>query len=371
VADVLARLPASRHDDVVVIEPGEADAVVGFNPLAGPREQAERRADELLGLFRELFGAAIGPRSSDVLLHALITAARLPDGTLPDVPALLTNPGFRRRALAQVSDPLVLAPFWAWFDSVTDAERAQVVAPVMNKLRVLVSRPAIRRMLGQAAPRLVLDELFTKRRIVLVNLNQGGIGPETARLLGALLLQQLWRAIQRRAQVPAAKRHPVMVVIDEFQDFVGALDFGDVLAQARGLGVSITAAHQHLRQLAPSLRAAVLANARSRLVFRPAHDDAKALADVLGETVTPADLERLGAFQAAARVLVKSAPSAAFAVQTLPLGESTSGATALRAQSAARYGLPATELDAALTARWQGTDRPPDAPVGITRRRRS
>ncbi|MEJ7743097.1 MAG: TraM recognition domain-containing protein [Nocardioidaceae bacterium] len=77
-----------------------------------------------------------------------------------------------------------------------------------------------------------------------------------------------------------------MVVIDEFQDFVGALDFGDVLAQARGLGVSITAAHQHLRQLALSLRAAVLANARSRLVFRPAHDDAKALADVLGETVT-------------------------------------------------------------------------------------
>ncbi|MEJ7743098.1 MAG: type IV secretory system conjugative DNA transfer family protein [Nocardioidaceae bacterium] len=186
VADVLARLPASRHDDVVVIEPGEADAIVGFNPLAGPREQAERRADELLGLFRELFGTAIGPRSA--VTCCCTPSSRPPgcrDGTLTDVPALLTNPGFRRRALAQVSDPLVLAPFWAWFDSVTDAERAQVVAPVMNKLRVLVSRPAIRRMLGQAAPRFALDELFTQRRIVLVNLNQGGIGPETARLLGS------------------------------------------------------------------------------------------------------------------------------------------------------------------------------------------
>jgi len=86
--------------------------------------------------------------------------------------------------------------------------------------------------------------------------------------------------------------------------------------------------------------------------------------------VTPDDLERLGAFQAAARVLVKSAPSAAFAVQTLPLNAPTNNATALRAQSAALYGLPAAELDAALTARWQGTDRPPDAPVGLTRRRR-
>jgi len=167
VHDVLARLPASRHCDVVVIEPGDGTQVVGLNPLAGERADAERRADELLALFRELFGAAIGPRSGDVLLHALITAARLPDGTLTDVPALLTNPGFRRRTLAQTSDPLVLAPFWAWFDSISDAERAQVVAPVMNKLRVLVSRPAIRRMLGQAVPRFALDELFTKRRIAL------------------------------------------------------------------------------------------------------------------------------------------------------------------------------------------------------------
>jgi TraM recognition site of TraD and TraG len=370
VGDVLARLPTSRHDEVVVIEPGESESIVGFNPLAGHRDQAERRADELLGLFRVLFGSAIGPRSSDVLLHALITAARLPDGTLTDVPALLTNSGFRRQALSKVTDPLVLAPFWGWFDGLSDAERTQVVAPVLNKLRVLVSRPALRRMLGQATPRFRLDELFTQRRVVLVNLNKGAIGPETARLLGALLFQQLWQAIQRRASVPAAQRHPVMVVIDEFQDFVGALEFGDVLAQARGLGVSMTAAHQHLGQLNLSLRAAVLANARSRLTFRPAQGDAKVLADVLGAEVTPADLERLGAFQALARVLVKAAPSSAFAVQTLPLGEASNDVAALKRDSTERYGVAATELDTWLRQRWEGPSTAgTDAPIGLTRRR--
>jgi len=369
VSDVLARLPKSRHDDVVVIEPRDSSQVVGLNPLAGARADAERRADELLGLFRELFGSAIGPRSSDVLLHALITAARLDDGTLTDVPTLLTNPGFRRHALSQVSDPLVLAPFWGWFDGLSDAERAQVVAPVLNKLRVLVSRPAIRRMLGQTQPRFSLDELFTQRRVVLVNLNKGVIGPQTARLLGALLFQQLWQAIQRRARVPAVKRHSVMVVIDEFQDFVGALEFGDVLAQARGLGVSLTAAHQHLGQLNPNLRAAVLANARSRLTFRPAQGDAKALADVLGTEVTPAELERLGAFQAAARVLVQAAPSNAFAVQTLPLGEPTNDVAALKRDSAERYGLAAAELDTWLRQRWERPGSGTDGPIGITRRR--
>jgi len=369
VSDALARLPKSRHDDVVVIEPGDSGQVVGLNPLAGARADAERRADELLGLFRELFGTAIGPRSSDVLLHALITAARLPDGMLTDVPALLTNPGFRRHALSQVSDPLVLAPFWGWFDGLSDAERAQVVAPVLNKLRVLVSRPAIRRMLGQAQPRFSLDELFTQRRVVLVNLNKGVIGPQTARLLGALVFGQLWQAIQRRAGVPVAQRHPVMVVIDEFQDFVGALEFGDVLAQARGLGVSLTVAHQHLGQLNPNLRAAVLANARSRLTFRPAQGDAKALADVLGTEVTPAELERLGAFQAAARVLVEAAPSNAFAVQTLPLSEPTNDVAALKRDSAERYGLAAGELDTWLRQRWEQPRSGTDGPIGLTRRR--
>jgi hypothetical protein len=224
-------------------------------------------------------------------------------------------------------------------------------------------------MLGEAAPRFALDELFTKRRIALVNLNKGVIGPQTARLLGALLFGQLWQAIQRRAGVPVAQRHPVMVVIDEFQDFVGALDFGDVLAQARGLGVSITAAHQHLGQLNPSLRAAVLANSRSRLTFRPAQGDAKALADVLGADVTAADLERLGAFQAVARVLVEAAPSNAFVVQTLPLSEPTNDVAALKRGSAKRYGLAAVELDTWLRQRWEQPRSGTDGPIGIARRR--
>ncbi|MGH3903843.1 MAG: type IV secretory system conjugative DNA transfer family protein [Pseudonocardiaceae bacterium] len=370
VADVLSRLPAKQHADAVVIEPGDGKQVVGLNPLAGAPEDAERRADELLAMFRELFGSAIGARSADLLLHALITAARLPDGTLTDVPALLSSPGFRRQALSTVSDPLLLAPFWASFEARSEPDKAQAIAPIMNKLRVFISRPAIRRLLGQAQPRFNLDELFTHRRTVLVSLNQGVLGPETAQLLGALLLSQLWRAIQRRAATPATERHPVMVVVDEWQSYAAALDFADVLATSRGLGVSWTLAHQHLAQLNPTLRAAVLANARSRVAFRPAHDDAKSLADVLGDGIAPADLERLGAFQAAARVLVDAAPSRAFAVQTLPIPAASHDAAELRRRSRERYGVDADELDASLLRRWQGSDQPPGESIGVTRRRR-
>jgi energy-coupling factor transporter ATP-binding protein EcfA2 len=370
ITDILERLPEKRHQDVVLIEPG-SDMVVGFNPLRGPRADAERRADELLGLFRELFGASIGPRSADVLLHALITAARMPDGTLPDIPALLTNPAFRRTALATVNDPLVLAPFWAWYDQLGQAERGQVIAPIMNKLRALTTRAPIRRMLGQGRPAFSFNELFSANRIVLVNLNRGLLGPETTKLVGSLLLRQLYHVTQRRAATPTSQRRPAMVIIDEWQDFTAGLDFGDALAQFRGLSVGLTLAHQHLDQLPPDLRAAVIANARSRVVFRPATGDTKALAGVLGADVQPADLAALGAYQAAVRLLVDAQVSPAFTVRTLPLPKPTTDPAAIRQESRERYGVNGSGLDEQLQARWQNSaGGVTDGPVGLSPRNR-
>lgn len=370
VHDVLGRLPADRHDDVVVIDPGAQAGlpVVGLNPLAGPRDDAERRADSLLHLFRELFGSAIGPRSADVLLHALILAARLPDGALTDVLPLLTMPGFRRRVVQQVGDPLVIAPWALWFDHLSDAERGQVIAPVANKLRVFSSRPSLRRMLGQGSPRFSLDDVFRKPHVVLFNLNAGAIGPEAATVFGSLVLNQLWEAVQRQTTKLAVQRRPVPVIVDEFQNWTAGLDFADVLARARGAKVPFTVAHQHLDQLSPNLKAAVLANARSRVVFRPAEGDARALAANLGRPITPGDLERLPAYHAVARVLDDGVPCRPFEVATPALSKATNDPEALHRVSATRFGVPAAELDAAIQARWQGTDHTPDAPIGLRRK---
>jgi hypothetical protein len=368
---VLERLPEHRHGDVVLVEPG-TDAtlpVTGLNPLAGPRDDAERRADSLLNLFRELFGTAIGPRSADVLLHVLLITSRLDDGALTDVLPLLTNAGFRRWAVGKVGDPLVISPWTAWFDDLSDAERAQVVAPITNKVRVFTARPSVRRLLGQPAPKFALDSIFATPRVVLVNLNSGAVGPETAKIIGSLVLSQLWQAIQRQTTRPERQRRPVAVVVDEWQDFTAGLDFADVLARARGAKVSFTVAHQHLDQLSPHLRAAVLANARSRVVFRPAEGDSKALARVLGDPVTADDLDHLPAFHAVARVLVDGAPSTAFEVATPPLTTPTTDVDTLRRVSADRYGVNPAELDAAILRRWQGGDTAPETPIGVRRKR--
>ncbi|MBX7265552.1 type IV secretory system conjugative DNA transfer family protein [Micromonospora sp. Llam7] len=369
--DVLARLPKDRRDRVVVIDPASSERVVGVNVLAGERTHAERRADEIVHLLSELHGGNLGPRSTDVLMHALVTAARLPDGTLCDVPVLLTSPAFRRMALAAVSDPMVLGPWWAGFEALSEPERGRYVAPLMNKLRPITGRDSLRRMLGQAAPRFDVDELFTTPgTVVLANLNRGLLGTPTANLLGALVLSQAWAAIQRRAALPPRRRQAVSIVVDEFQDFLrlpGGVDFGDALAQSRGLGVSWTLAHQHLDQLSSSQQAGVVANARSRVVFRPSPGDAKPLAAAFGGGLAGNDLLRLRAFEACVQLHLDSQPSRPFSVRTRPLPPWTGDPAALRKASVDRYGVDGTELDKAMTERWHN-NQSPGRPVGVKRR---
>jgi DNA helicase HerA-like ATPase len=194
------------------------------------------------------------------------------------------------------------------------------------------------------------------------------VGQQTATLLGSLLLTQLWQTIQRRAVVPLQQRHPVMMVIDEVQDYVKSVAIGDMLAQARGLGASLTLAHQALSQLPPTVRSAVMANARSRVVFRPASSDAKHLAAALGGGLAADDLERLGAFEASVQLLVDHRPTPPFSVQTRPLATTTTNTAELRQRSQQRYGTSGAELDTALTMRWQGRPDAPNGPIGVRRR---
>lgn len=181
----------------------------------------------------------------------------------------------------------------------------------------------------------------------------------------------MWAGIQRRTTLAADQRPFVSVVIDEYQDYlrIPGLDLGDALAQARGLGVGLTLAHQHLDQLSPAQRAAILANARSRVAFRPATADAKTLAATLGGGVTAEDLLRLKAFEACVQLLVDSQPTMPFTVRTRSLPLWSSDPAELRRASAERYGVDGTTLDEALTERWQGGDAP-QAPIGVKPRSR-
>jgi len=186
VQDILARYPSDRLDELVVIDPKDA-APVGVNPLYRPKQPA-LVADQLLGIFTQLFKDSFGPRTADVLGASLLTLARWGEGSLAVLPLLLTNPGLRRRIVGSTADPLGTGPFWAWYERLRDAERQQIIAPSLNKLRAFTVRPDLRAVLGQVQPRFALTDLVSNRRVVLVNLAKGQLGPESSALLGTVIL---------------------------------------------------------------------------------------------------------------------------------------------------------------------------------------
>lgn len=263
------------------------------------------------------------------------------------LPLLLTDSGFRRRILPKVSDPIGLEPFWSGFEAWSEQERAAAIAPVMNKLRPLLLRPEVRSIIAQSAPKFELRQVFSERKILLVNLAKGQLGPETSALLGSLVMTQLWQAILARARIAPERRHPTFVFVDEFQDYLHLpLDFADALSQARGLGVGFALAHQFLAQTPPVLRASLLSNAQSRIVFRVSGEDARALAS---GALAPEDLQGLGAFECYAQLLAKGAVQPWLSARTLPAPPSSPGrAAAARVSSAATYARPCEEIEGEL-----------------------
>jgi hypothetical protein len=364
VDDVLARIPRHRRDDVVILDPSDV-APVGLNPLANHRGRPELAADRMLAVFKQLYGKAIGPRSADILYAACLTLALRPDTSLVMLPMLLTNPGFRRSLTAGIRDPLTLEPFWASFDNWTEAERSAAVAPVMNKLRPLL-RPGLRGVIGQRQPRFNMQQVFTERKILLVPLRRGVIGPEAASLLGSLVLSELWQATQARSAVARNKRHPVMVYVDEVQDYLHlGTDLGEALAQARGYQVGFTLAHQFVGQLPRDMLNACLANARSRVAFQLPHDDALTLAKGHPE-LTPADFEALGQYEIYASLMADGQVSPYASGRTHAPTPPTTDPIELRLTSRQRYGQPLDELEAGFAALLE--DQTND--LGTTGRRR-
>jgi hypothetical protein len=339
IEDILARLPDCTQDRTVVID-AEDPEPPALNVLAG--RDVHLAVDQVVGVMHRLFESAWGPRTDDILRAACLTLRQHPEANLAQVPKLLNDPLYRAPLVASVKDP-VLRNFWRWYDSLSDGARSAAIGPVTNKLRAFLLRPFIRAVVGTGTSSFSLDEVLD-RGVLLCRLPKGTLGDETVRLLGSLLVAQVWQAATARARGGRWGR-PCGLYLDECQNFLampGSL--GDILAEARAYGLGLVLAHQHLEQLPADLAEAVSANARSKVFFSCSIKDARRLEHDVAPDLSGHDLSHLGRYQAAARLVVDGEESAAFTFRTRPSPPAVAGrAQLILARSRERYGL--TEQD--------------------------
>lgn len=351
ITQILERIPEKRDRDVIVLDPSST-RLVGVNifNLVHHGISPELVTDMLLNIFEKLFPDNFGIRSRDVLLAGISTLAKTPNSNLAMLPTLLTNKAFRQRILQNIEDPLGLESFWNYYENLSEAERQQLIAPSLNKLRQLFNRPSLRAILGQSNPKFSLMDIFTSRKVVLINLNKGVLGAESARLLGSIITASLHALTLRRAQIPPEKRHPVMIYIDEFSAYISvAEDFEESLAMARSLGVGYTLAHQTLSQLPTSLKFAIEANCKNKIIFGLGMSDAREIARQTTE-LSAEDLHTLPPYQVYARVPMFANNYKWISGRTNPLLPASRDGAKLFLSSLLKYGTPLEEVEQELLA---------------------
>lgn len=349
---VLSTVPKTRQNDVVVLDPTDQTRPVGFNPLhVPPGASGELAAEAVTGTFMQLWPET-GIRTLDVLSAAVGTLTRRntqlaaqnqPNTmTLLDVPRLLGDPAFQHQLLGSLDDE-VLAGFWAEHNALSAGQRAEIIAPVMRRLRQFLAHATLRAVLGQAEPTFDLAQVFTcgRPKILLVPLNKALLGSQTAQLFGSLLVARLWNQILGRARTPAARRRPVSIIIDEAPDLLHLpLSLGDALAQARGYGAGFTLAAQFRHQWPLDLRDAVDANTLSKICFRLPEADARHMAKQSGDQLVAQDFMSLDQYQIYATLAANGHPGDWFSAATMPPPAATSRPEKLRHLSRQHYGQP-------------------------------
>jgi len=353
VNECLERVPSDRVEDVVLLDPSDLEQPVGTNFLSTEYTAKELRADQVTQTFHLLFEAFWGPRSDDLLRASILTLMRDPAMTMVELVPLLTNEAFRRRFVAMVQDdPVGLAPFWRNYAVMRPNEQAQTIAPVMNKLRQILLRPAVRNCVGQSKSRLDLGQAINTGRLVFIRLPEGLLGDEAASLLGSLLVGRVWSDTQARIGLPESERRASTLYLDEAHRLVGsAISLDNMLAQARATKLSLVLATQHLTQWPTDLRQAVLSNARSKVVFQPSAKDAQLYQAEFKPYLSAEDLQGLGRFEIVAQLAVGQRVAPPVTAMTLPPTDVTGNGERCRAWSRQHYGRTREDIEAEMRAR--------------------
>jgi len=188
--------------------------------------------------------------------------------------------------------------------------------------------------------------------ICLVRVPKGVLGEDTARLLGSFVLARVWQVAAARARQGQEERADASLVVDECQNFLMLpRSFDEMVAEARGYGLSLVLAHQHLAQLPPYLRDAVSANARTKVLFNLSPEDARSLERHVEPELSAYDLSHLDAFQAVVRPIVGGHPTAPLTIRTRPAPEPSPGrSTHIRTVSSNVHGNTAPRRQSALAA---------------------
>jgi type IV secretory pathway TraG/TraD family ATPase VirD4 len=303
---------------VVYLNAPDARQPYGYNPLRRVRDDKIPLAvSGFIETLRKLWPDAWGVRMEHVLRNTLYALLEQDDARLPDILRLYRDETYRKAITRTIRNQTV-RHFWrSEFEQYHFRQKADAVAPIQNKLGALLSDPTLYRVLVEPKKDLKFRSMMDQGRALLVNVSKGQLGADSSLVLGALILSTLSLAALSRAE--GSERRPFFIYVDEFQSFT-TLMLATMLPELRKYGVGMTLANQHLHQLDPAIRSAVLGNAGTLISFRVGAEDAPYLAREFQPKFDVQDLLGLPNHSIYLKLMIDGRPSVAFSAKTFAHG---------------------------------------------------
>ncbi len=173
----------------------------------------------MMDVFKKMWPDAWGVRMEHILRNVLIALLEQPNATLHDVLRLFSDKQFRMQVAKSLRNETVRTFLLKEFEQFSFGYRTDATAPIQNKVGAFLADPLLNRILTAPEKDLHIRKIMDQGQVLLVNLAKGHIGEDSSSLLGGLLVTTLGLAAFSRADMPAAKRRPFFVYVDEFQSF--------------------------------------------------------------------------------------------------------------------------------------------------------
>lgn len=277
-------LPPKR---VVLIDPEDIGYPVSLNLFSVGQDrlehydplERERLTNSIIELYDFVLGSLLsaGMTSKQSVVFRYVTRLmfHIPNATIHTLRELM-EPGGTDRYRDQIArlDDTPRRFFETEFDS---KEFANTKTQVLRRLYGVLENQTFERMFSHPVSKFDMFDEMNAGKLILINTSKSLLKEQGTEIFGRFFIALIAQAAQERATLPDWDRLPVMVYVDEAQDYFDQ-NIGVILSQARKYKVGMVMAHQYLGQLSGGLQEAFEANTSIKLAGGVSARDARALA---------------------------------------------------------------------------------------------
>ncbi len=369
IEDILSLIPEDRYEDVIYFDPASLEKPLGLNMLEHDSRFPEQKTfviNELFSIFQKLYNKipeSMGPMFEQYFRNATALVMEDPESgnTMVEISRVLSDKEFRDYKLSKCNNMLV-KQFWEKIASQAGGEASleNMVPYITNKFDVFLSNDFLRPIIAQEKSSFDFRKIMDTKKILLVNLSKGRLGEINSNLIGMIIVGKIQMAAMSRVTALDEKLPPFYLYIDEFQN-VTTDSISSILSEARKYNLSLTIAHQYIKQIDEKIKDAVFGNVGSMAIFRVGFEDVEVLEKQLAPVFSAKDILNLKNYNAYLKIMVNGEPQKPFNIKTIPPEDgNTEVREYLKHHSKEKYGRPRDEIEKEVQEKFRSINKIPE-----------